>query len=96
MEYEQMMFEPLEENLEEEVVEVEEEISEPEIQEKTTGFVNCKMLNVRDRPEVGTDILAVLTEGTEINIDPSRSGVDWYYIKTPTGVYGYCMKQFID
>ena len=58
--------------------------------------VNCVKLNVRKRPEAGATIITTLNALTEVKIDNRRSTDDFYKIDTEDGIYGYCMKRFIE
>ena len=67
------------------------------LEEKTIiGIVsNCSKLNVREKPTKASEVKCVLNEGTEVIIDIERSTDTWYYVTIPSGIEGYCMKQFI-
>lgn len=67
------------------------------LEEKTIiGIVsNCSKLNVREKPTKSGEVKCILNAGTEIIIDIEKSTNTWYYVTTPSGIEGYCMKQFI-
>lgn len=67
------------------------------LEEKTIiGIVsNCTKLNVRENPTKAGEVKCVLNEGTEVIIDIEKSTDTWYYVTIPSGIEGYCMKQFI-
>ena len=71
----------------------EEVTTEPAI----IGMVfNCIKLNVRKKPTKAGDVLCIIEAGTEVIIDTEKSTNTWYYVTTPSGIEGYCMKQFIE
>lgn len=57
---------------------------------------NCQKLYVRKRPEPTAVPVGVIDEGTKVTIDSRRSTEDFYRVTVENGVYGYCMKQFIE
>lgn len=69
----------------------------PVLEEKTIiGIVsNCAKLNVRENPTKACEVKCVLNSGTEVIIDIEKSNNTWYYVTTPSGTEGYCMKEFI-
>ena len=69
-----------------------EEIAE-EAKEKI-GSVNCAKLNVRVSPSTTALVVCVLDGGSKVSIIDD-SDPDFYKVYTETGVYGFCMKQFI-
>ena len=69
-----------------------EEIVE-EAKEKI-GTVNCAKLNVRVSPSTTALVVCVLDGGSKVSITDD-SDPDFYKVYTETGVYGFCMKQFI-
>ena len=61
------------------------------------GFVtNCKKLYVRKRPTPTADPVSVIDVDTIVDIDSKRSTDEFYRVTTENGVYGYCMKQYIE
>ena len=67
------------------------------LEEKTIiGIVsNCTKLNVRENPTNSGEVKCILNAGTEVIIDIEKSTDTWYYVTIPSGIEGYCMKQFI-
>ena len=59
------------------------------------GTVNCSRLNVRKRPHRSSEVLLVIEEDDVIQIMDSKSTRSWYYVKTDSGVEGYCMTDYI-
>lgn len=64
----------------------------PVIYGKVTG---CSKLNVRQHPNLQSDILCCLDVNTEVEIDEDKSTNDFYAICTPSGREGFCLKKFI-
>ena len=61
------------------------------------GFVAyCNKLNVRKRPEPTADVVGIIDADTTVEIDNNRSTDDFYRVTTESGLYGYCMKQYIE
>ena len=88
-------IEEAEEDIEKETSDVEEVVEEPE--KEVLGYVNCSRLNVRKDPHiVVNNVICILKEDDEVLIDLSKSEDIWYKISTVSGVYGYCLKEFID
>lgn len=69
-------------------------VNEPEAPEEPLyGVVaNCAKLNVRKDPDKNSEVIAVIENGTEVVIVPSKSTSDWYYIALWEG---YVMKDYI-
>lgn len=67
------------------------------LEEKTIiGIVsNCTKLNVRENPTKAGEVKCILNAGIEVIIDIDKSTNTWYYVITPSGIEGYCMKEFI-
>lgn len=55
----------------------------------------CSKLNVRQYPNLRSDVLCCLAENAEIEIDEDKSTNDFYAICTPTGLEGFCLKEFV-
>lgn len=87
----------------EEVVEIqngvtEEEVDKPEttIDVVLTGIVaNCGKLNVRATARIDADILDTLVVGTEVEINLDESTDEFYKVKVSSGIDGYCVKKYI-
>lgn len=58
------------------------------------GIVKCSKLNIRKTPTKGSDILKIISEGTEVEILKDADDV-WYKIRVGEIENGYCMKEFI-
>ena len=62
----------------------------------TYGVVsNCDRLNVRKKPHRGQNVLTVIEEDETVEITMHKSTKNWYFVKTESGVEGYCMTDFI-
>lgn len=59
------------------------------------GIVDSIMLNVRETPDIKSNVLVVIVNGAEVRIDKSYKNDSWYKITTATGVNGYVSKEFI-
>ena len=78
-------------------------LHEPEIEVETSleekprfGIVaNCDRLNVRNKPNRSSEVLAVIEEDEEVAIFMSKSTRNWYYVQTESGVKGYSMADYI-
>ena len=82
-------------------VEVTEEVKEEPIVEETpeattsnTGVVTCEKLFVRSKPSKSGSFVAVIIEGTKVEVDHQESTSDFYRVKVGDK-YGYCAKEFI-
>ena len=85
-----------EEELAEETVE-ESEVSEEEPIDLFGGIVtNCKLLNVREKPDKESKALCMIKKEDEVQIKMSESSDNWYKVVTATGIEGYCMKKYIE
>mgnify|MGYP002515623803 CR=1 FL=1 len=59
------------------------EVPKAEVKACITGIVaNCAKLNVRSKPAVDADVVAVLDSNSEVEIDKSRSTSEWYKVCT--------------
>ena len=58
------------------------------------GIVKCSKLNVRKEPTKCSDILKIISEGTEVEI-LKDAGDSWYKVRVGEIKNGYCMKEFI-
>ena len=56
---------------------------------------NCDRLTVRKKPHRASDVLTVIEEDETVEITMYESTKNWYYVKTESGVEGYCMKDYI-
>ena len=60
------------------------------------GKVNTKLLNIRKEPDIKSEIIYRVENGSELMIEETASTKDWFKICTVSGIEGYCMKKFID
>lgn len=56
---------------------------------------DCKKLNVREAPSKSAEVVAKIVVGTELMIEKEESTPDWYKVWTPSGIEGFCMRQFV-
>lgn len=71
---------------------VEEVVEEPVVM---IGVVaNCEKLNVRSKPNVKSDVVCIITKGTEVEIQEANSSKDFYNV-IGDGFNGFCMKKYI-
>lgn len=74
-----------------------EEIAEVKPNGNLIGVVTgCEKLNLREGSNKDSKVLAILTKGTEVEVEldaPTTS--EFYKVKTASGIEGYCMKKFI-
>lgn len=85
-------------DMEVEKIEEETEVSEPidDSVRLTAGFVSsCKKLNVREHPDKNANILCEVVENTELMVDPVAISSGFYRVVLPSGIEGYCVKDFI-
>lgn len=62
-----------------------------------TGVVTkCAKLNVRSKPSVDGDVVAVITLADKVTIDVDESTDEWFKVLTVDGIKGYCMRKFIN
>lgn len=71
------------------------ETAEPSKTTKGT-VVGCSKLNVREQPNATAIIITVISFGSEVEIDESKSNSTWLHVYTASGVEGYCMTQYIN
>lgn len=89
--------EPVVENVEvvpsvvESVTEVVEVVKEP----KVGTIIGCDKLNVRKKPNKNAEVVCVINKTTVVEIDEEKSTGDFYKVYLPSGIDGFCMKQFI-
>lgn len=70
-------------------------VKEPEVIIKIGIVSNCKKLNVRKNPSKASEVLFVVSEGSEFAIYENESTTEWYKVCTASGREGFCMKQYI-
>lgn len=56
---------------------------------------DCNRLNVRSLATMTSGVVAILTRGDSVLVDPDKSTDGWYSIKTRNGKTGFCMKKYI-
>lgn len=79
--------EPVEQPVEEET---------PELKARFGGVVSgCKMLNIRSMAKKDASVVAVVPDGTAVEIDPEVEVDGWYGVWLSNGLYGFCMKNYI-
>lgn len=75
---------------------IETEVEAETVIEPVIGHVSgCGKLNIRNKPNTSGDVLYEAVLKSELVIDLDKSTTDWYYVCTPAGVEGYCMKKFV-
>ena len=79
------------------VVMEDEVVNEEQKEEKVIGVVcNCEKLNVRKKPNVKSEVAAIIGKGVEVEIINSDSTEDFYSVRSVNQfVNGYCMKKYI-
>lgn len=84
------------ETIEEPVVEeTVEETSEEEIQLEVVGTVEgCELLNVRSKPEAGSEIVTVIPVNSIVTVSDVNASPDFYKVLIGD-LEGFCMKKFI-
>ena len=58
-----------------------------------TGVVNVAKLNVRKKADKESEVVTVITKGTEVTITSTRTG--WHRVLLKGGIAGWCMAEFI-
>lgn len=69
-----------------------DESSYSKLDARVVGVVNCKMLNLRDKPCKSGAVIDVLEKGTRVIIDHIKNG--WAYVSADKED-GYVMAEFI-
>lgn len=79
------------------VVIEDEVVNNEQKEEKVIGVVcNCDKLNIRKKPNVKSEVVAIIGKGVEVEIVNSDSKEDFYSVRgTNQFVNGYCMKKYI-
>lgn len=79
------------------VVMEDEVVNEEQKEEKVIGVVcNCEKLNVRKKPNIKSEVAAIIGKGVEVEIVNNDSTEDFYSVRgTNQFVNGYCMKKYI-
>lgn len=67
------------------------------VQYKKGVVSGCKKLRVREKASVNSELLLIIDEGTELQVDLSNDNqsAEFYKVIVPSGIEGYCMKEFI-
>lgn len=79
-----------------EEVEKNEEVVEEAVEEETfVGVVTCAKLNVREKADIKSTSIYVVTKDDVLLIDTEKSTDEWYKVYTETGIDGFCMKKFV-
>lgn len=55
----------------------------------------CEQLHVRNAASKVATRVAVISKGTELEIESFESGSEWLKVSTKTGIKGYVMAKFI-
>ena len=63
---------------------------------KSAVVVNCNKLNIRKRPFTDADIIGIISKDTNLTVNEAASTEDFYKVKTENGMFGYCMKKYVD
>lgn len=81
-----------------EALENEEDSSDAVISLITTkAFVtDCMKLNVRKFPSKDSEVVNVVNVNDELEVYLDLDNDDWFHVRTPSGVIGYCMKQYLN
>lgn len=58
--------------------------------------VNYTKLNLRQGPDINTEVLSVLNREEEVKVDKEHSTDEFYKVTNSNGIEGYCMKQYIN
>lgn len=60
------------------------------------GIVSgCSKLNIRKKPNIKSDPIAVVNAKTNLEVHVHDSTKDWYKVTTLDGGDGFCMKKYI-
>lgn len=57
--------------------------------------VDCVKLNIRSKPSSNSEIICTVAVGAKVTVDTTRITDEWYYVNTPDGHKGYCLKTNI-
>ena len=71
-------------------------VNEEQEQTKTGVVFNCFAVYVRSTPDFNhVNIATTISKGTEVTINKSESTDEFYKVTTPTGILGFCKKEYI-
>lgn len=77
-----------------------EKTTESTISPKTTSIAafvtGCAKLNVRERPDIKANIVAVISVKTEVVVDLGSSTDEFYKVCNAAGIEGFCVKKYIE
>lgn len=79
----------------EEIVNAVAEPDPVEEPQEVLGYVNCKLLNVREEPSKDANVVCKIASKNEVEIDLENSTDEFFKIVTAAGVEGFCMREFI-
>ena len=89
-------------NVEETTVETTEVVAPEVVEEKKEERVakkgvvaNCSLLNIRKKPDIKSDVLAIVDSGSKLTIDLDKSNDKWLKVTTKDKIQGYCMKDYV-
>lgn len=68
---------------------------EPKIE--TIGVVaNCNKLNIREKPDIKSEVVCEVRIGSELKIDMDESTDGWFKVCTAAGSEGFCMREYVN
>lgn len=74
-------------------------MSHEKVEEKTDALfgivTDCLKLNVHEKPDKESDVVAVVACLEELMVDIEKSIDNWYAVCTVSGLEGFCMKKFV-
>ena len=76
------------------IEESKKEVAKMEAPSKKKGNVICQSLNMRKGPTIDSEILKILTKGTEVKILDDTDDI-WYKVCVGGVGTGFCMREFI-
>ena len=76
------------------IEESKKEVAKMEAPSKKKGKVICQSLNMRKGPTIDSEILRILTKGTEVKILDDTDDT-WYKVCVGGVGTGFCMREFI-
>ena len=69
------------------------EKTEPEIRKAIV--CTCKKLNVRENPKPKANVIMIINEDDEVTVYTDGSVGNYYFIRTESGIEGYCVKDYL-
>ena len=76
------------------IEESKKEVAKMEASSKKKGKVICQSLNMRKGPTIDSEILKILSKGTEVKILDDTDDI-WYKVCVGGIGTGFCMREFI-